>query len=126
LVKCAHQSAGKTYGTGGAKMGNVHVKWAFSEAAVLFLRHAPGDKKLLGEIEKTHGKGKALSILAHKIGRSVFDMLSRGTVFSMDRFRAASQSRSRASQTSNSSHGGTELVEIALPAYAPSVTSRRS
>src|SRR4029077_4523131 len=30
LVKCAKQSAGKTLGTGGAKMGNVHLKWAFS------------------------------------------------------------------------------------------------
>ena len=88
LVKCAHQSAGKTSGTGGAK-GNVHLKWAFSEAAVLFLRHAPGGKKLLGEIAKTHGKGKALSILAHKIGRAVFYMLSRGMVFSMEKFRTA-------------------------------------
>jgi transposase len=26
LVKCAHESAGKKYGTGGAKMGNVHLK----------------------------------------------------------------------------------------------------
>ena len=49
----------------------------------------PGGKKLLGEIEKKHGKGKALSILAHKIGRAVFCRLSRGTVFSMDKFRAA-------------------------------------
>jgi transposase len=89
LVKCAHISAGKVHGSGGAKMGNVHLKWAFSEAAVLFLRHAPRGKKLLAEIEKTHGKGKALSILAHKIGRAVFYMLSRGTVFSMEKFRAA-------------------------------------
>jgi transposase len=89
LVKCAHISAGKVHGSGGAKMGNVHLKWAFSEAAVLFLRHAPGGKKLLGTIEKKHGKGKALSILAHKIGRAVFYMLSRGTVFSMEKFRAA-------------------------------------
>jgi len=89
LVKCAHQSAGKTYGTGGAKMGNVHVKGAFSDAAVLFLRHAPGGKTLLAEIEKKHGKGKALSILAHTIGRAVCDMLSRRTVFSMEKFRAA-------------------------------------
>jgi transposase len=89
LVKCTHTSAGKVHGTGGAKMGNVHLKWAFSEAAVLFLRHAPGGKTLLGEIEKKHGKGKALSILAHKIGRAVFYMLSRGTVFSMEKFRAA-------------------------------------
>jgi hypothetical protein len=56
---------------------------------VLFLRHAPGGKKLLVEIGKKHGKGKALSILAHKIGRTVFYMLSRRTVFSMDKFRAA-------------------------------------
>ena len=53
-------------------MGNVHLKWAFSEAAVLFLRHAPGGKKFLATLEKTHGKGKALSILAHKLGRAVF------------------------------------------------------
>ena len=89
LVKCVHQSAGKKLGTGGAKMGNVHLKWAFSEAAVLFLRHAAGGKKLLAGVEKKHGKGKALSILAHKIGRAVFYMLSRGTIFSMEKFLAA-------------------------------------
>jgi transposase len=88
LVKCQKQSGGKTLGTSGAKMGNVHLKWAFSEAAVLFLRHTEG-KKLIARIEKQHGKGKALSILAHKIGRAVFYMLSRGTVFSMEKFLAA-------------------------------------
>src|SRR5712691_1193236 len=77
---------GRTYGTGGAKMGNVHLKWAFSEAAVLFLRHAPGGKKLLAEIEKKHGKGRALSILAHEIGRAVCYMLSRSTGFWMEKF----------------------------------------
>ena len=56
---------------------------------MLFLRHATGGKKLLTGIEKKHGKGKALSILAHKIGRAVFYMLSRGTVFSMEKFLAA-------------------------------------
>ena len=89
LVKCVKTSGGKKLGTGGAKMGNVHLKWAFSEAAVLFLRHTPDGKKLLAGIEKKHGKGKALSILAHKIGRAVFYMLSRGTVFSMEKFLAA-------------------------------------
>ena len=70
-------------------MGNVHLKWAFSEAAVLFLRHATGGKRFLVMLEKKHGKGKALSILAHKIGRAVFYMLSRATVFSMEKFMAA-------------------------------------
>jgi transposase len=89
LVKCQKQSGGRTLGTSGAKMGNVHLKWAFSEAAVLFLRHTKDGKKLLAGMVKKHGKGKALSILAHKIGRAVFYMLSRGTVFSMEKFRAA-------------------------------------
>jgi len=62
-------------------MGNVHLKWAFSEVAVLFLRHTKEGKKLLARIEKQHGKGKALSILAHKIGRAVFYILARGTGF---------------------------------------------
>ena len=64
------------------------LKWAFSDAAVLFLRHTTEGKRLLGRLEKKHGKGKALSILAHKIGRAVYDMRSRGTVFSMERFLA--------------------------------------
>jgi transposase len=38
LVKCAKESAGKRYGTSGTKIGNAYLKWAFSEAAVLFLR----------------------------------------------------------------------------------------
>jgi transposase len=89
LVKCQKRSGGKTLGTSGAKMGNVHLKWAFSEAAVLFLHHTKDGKKLLPTLEKKHGKGKALSILAHKIGRAVFYMLSRGTVFSPEKFLAA-------------------------------------
>ena len=89
LIKCAKESGGKKLGTSGAKMGNVHLKWAFSEAAVLFLRHTTEGKRLLARLEKTHGKGKALSILAHKIGRAVYYMLSRGTVFSMKKFLAA-------------------------------------
>jgi transposase len=88
LVKCQKQSGGKTLGTSGAKMGNVHLKWAFSEAAVLFLRHTKEGKRLRATIEQKHGKGKALSILAHKIGRAVFYMLSRGTVFSTEKFLA--------------------------------------
>jgi len=45
LVKCAKESAGKRYGTSGAKIGNAYLKWAFSEAAVLFLRTNPAGQK---------------------------------------------------------------------------------
>ena len=61
-VQGAHQSAGKTDGTGGAKMGNVHLKRAFSDAAVLFLRHAPGGKKVLAEIERKRAREPDVSL----------------------------------------------------------------
>jgi hypothetical protein len=37
-------------------------------------------------LENKHGKGKALTILAHKLARAVYYMLTRGTVFEMDMF----------------------------------------
>jgi len=88
LVKCAKESAGKKHGTSGAKMGNVHLKWAFSEAAVLFVRHSEPGKQLLAKLEKRFGKGKALSILAHKLGRAAYYILLRGKAFEIERFVA--------------------------------------
>jgi transposase len=65
LVKCAKESAGKRYGTSGKKIGHAYLKWAFSEAAVLFLRNNPAGQKYLTRIARKHGKGKALTILAY-------------------------------------------------------------
>jgi transposase len=86
LVKCAKESAGKRYGTSGAKIGNAYLKWAFSEAAVLFLRDHPPGQKYLARLEKQHGKGKALTVLAHKLARAVYYMCKRETVFDMRTF----------------------------------------
>ena len=86
LVKCAKESAGKRYGTSGTKIGNAYLKWAFSEAAVLFLRNNPAGQRYLARLEKKHGKGKALTVLAHKLARAVYYMLKRGTAFTMDKF----------------------------------------
>jgi transposase len=88
LVKCEHSSAGKKLGTGGAKIGNVHLKWAFSEAAVLFLRNNPAGQNYLRRLAGRHGKAKALSILAAKLGRAVYLMLSKERAFDMERFLA--------------------------------------
>jgi transposase len=88
LVKCAKESAGKRKGTSGAKLGNVHLKWAFSEAAVLFVRHSAEAKALLARMAKRHGKGKALSILAHKLGRAAYYVLLRERPFDAKKFFA--------------------------------------
>jgi transposase len=90
LVKCEHRSAGKRLGSGGAKIGNAHLKWAFSEAAVLFLRNNPGGQKHLRRLAGRHGKAKALSILAAKLGRAVYLMLRKERAFDLERFLAQS------------------------------------
>jgi transposase len=89
LIKCAKESGGKRLGASGAKIGNVHLKWAFSEAAVLFLARNDKGKQLLARLTRRHGKGKALSILAHKLGRAAYHMLQRRTAFDMTKFLAA-------------------------------------
>jgi transposase len=86
LVKCAKESAGKRYGTAGTKIGNAYLKWAFSEAAVLFLRENPEGQKYLTKLEKKHGTGRALTVLAQKLARAVYYMLKRGTAFDMATF----------------------------------------
>ena len=92
-VKCAKESAGKRSGTVGKKIGNAYLKWAFSEAAVLLLRNNPQGQKWLARLEKKHGQGKAWTILAHKLARAVYYMLTRDTVFEMDRFLNGDGSR---------------------------------
>ena len=86
LVKPSKESAGKFYGHAGKKIGNAHLKWAFSEAAVLILREEPGIKKYKEKLQRKHGKAKALSILAHKIGRALYYMLKRKEVFNLKKF----------------------------------------
>jgi transposase len=84
VVKCAHESAGKRDGTAGHNIGNVHLTWAFSEAAVLFLVDNPPGQKYYGRLEKKYGPGKALTVLAHKLARAVYYLFKRQTMFDMD------------------------------------------
>ncbi len=86
LVTCAKESAGKRYGTSGTKIGHAYLKWAFSEAAVLFLRNNPAGQQYLVRIEHKHGQGKALTVLAHKLARAVYYLLKRTTAFDMEKF----------------------------------------
>lgn len=86
LVKCKAESAGKSYGTQGNKIGNAHLKWAFSEAAVLYLRGNKKAQRYLQKLQKRMSKAKALSVLAHKLGRCVYFMLKNEKVFDESRF----------------------------------------
>ena len=86
LVKCSHESAGKKMKGGHNKIGNSHLKWAFNEAAVLFLRGNEPGKKLCQQLTSRYGKSKALSLIAQKLGRTVYFMLKRNEPFNADRF----------------------------------------
>tara|TARA_R110002167_G_scaffold365992_1_gene592496 strand:- start:1530 stop:2309 length:780 start_codon:yes stop_codon:yes gene_type:complete len=86
LVKCKAESAGKSYGNSGAKIGNAHLKWAFSEVAVLYLRNNPRGQQYLKSLQKRMSKAKALLALAHKLGRTVYFMLKKGRMFDEKQF----------------------------------------
>ena len=88
LVRCEHESAGKKKGSGGKKIGNAHLKWAFSEAACLMLRAMPAAKMWLARQERKRGKKKALSVLEAKIGRTVYHLLRKQQAFDPKRFFA--------------------------------------
>lgn len=86
LVRAQKESAGKRTSYGGSKIGNRYLKWAFSEASVLFLNQRPeaGEYKL--ELEKKYGKARALSMIAQRLGRTVYGMLKHNHAFDLNKF----------------------------------------
>jgi len=88
LVKCAHESAGKKLGSGGSKIGNAHLKWAFSEVVPLMMRDCEQARRFVQRRERKVGKGKAMSILAARIARAVYHMLKRKKPFDINTFFA--------------------------------------
>jgi hypothetical protein len=62
------------------------LEWAFSEAALLFVAKCAQGRTMLTRLERKYPKSKALSILAHKLGRAVYFMLARNQAFDLERF----------------------------------------
>jgi transposase len=89
LVKCAHESAGKRITGRNNKIGNAHLKWAFGEAACLFLRDNEQAKAWHQRLVSKYGKAKALSIIAQRLGRTAYLILKRRMPFDAERFFAS-------------------------------------
>lgn len=89
LVKCTHESAGKRSMGKNNKVGNAHLKWAFSEAACLFLRENEPAKAWHGKLVSRSGKAKALSIIAQRLGRTAYMILKKRIAFDRVRFFAS-------------------------------------
>jgi transposase len=88
LVTPKQTSDGKVTGHSGAKIGNVHLKWAFSEAVLWMLRNSDDAKAFLKRKEKKYGKCRAMTMLARKIARAVYQMLKRKEPFDAVKFFA--------------------------------------
>lgn len=86
LIKPKKTSAGKIVGSSGKKIGNHHLRWAFSEAVLLHLRDDAKAKSYMQTLIKKHPKGKAMSIMAAKIARAVYFILKRQQPFNEERF----------------------------------------
>jgi len=89
LVRGSHESAGKKKAAPGKKIGNVHLKWAFGEAACLLARYSERGQVWLKRKQKKHGKAKAWAILAAKLGRTVYHLWHQDADFDEARFFAS-------------------------------------
>jgi transposase len=105
LVRCAHESAGKKVGSGGKKIGNAQLRWAFGEAACLFLRSSERAKKWKQKQQAQRGEAKALAILAARRGRAVYHLRRKREAFDETRFW---QGGGRRSVTGSSSLSASE------------------
>ena len=86
LIRPKKTSAGKCYGSGNGKIGNSYLKWAFSEAVILFLRETREVQPYIRRMERKYGKDKAKGIVAHRLGRTVYYMLKNKQVFDIKKF----------------------------------------
>src|SRR5262249_24529416 len=86
LVPCDHESAGKKVGAGGKKIGNAHLRWAFAEAACLFLRSSERARQWQQKQGRSHGAAKVMGILAARLARAVYHMLRKAEAFDEGRF----------------------------------------
>lgn len=89
LVTPKQFSDGKITGQGGAKIGNAHLKWAFSEAAIMMLRYSERAQQFLARKQKKYGNGRAMTMLARKIARTVYYMWKRKEAFDAVKFFAS-------------------------------------
>ena len=89
LVGGVRESGGKKKGTGGRKIGNAHLKWAFSEATCLLLRESPKAKSWLARKERRIGKKRALGALAARLARTVFHLWRKKEAFDESKFLAS-------------------------------------
>jgi len=90
LVTGATASASTREGTSGQPIGHADRTWAFSDAAVLCLRHHPAGQTSRARLTHTPGQGNALTGLAHPWARAVDDLWTRDPAVALEQWLQAS------------------------------------
>jgi len=90
LVTGATASAGPREGTSGPTIGQADRTWAFSDAAVLCLRHPPAGQTSRARLTNTPGQGNAVTGLAHPWARAVDDLWTRDPAVALEQWLQAS------------------------------------
>ena len=85
LVKGSVSSAGQIKGLKGGKLGNPYLKWALMEAVTIMKRHERV-KKMSDKLEAKYGKQVGNAVLANRLARAIYSMLSRKQPFDLNRF----------------------------------------
>jgi transposase len=86
LVRPEHESAGKVVGSGGRKIGNAHLRWAFGEAACLFLRASERAKQWKEKQLRKRAENRVLAVLAARLARAVYHLWRKAEAFDETRF----------------------------------------
>jgi transposase len=115
LCGAVQESAGKRVGVGNRKAGNAWLKWALSEAAVLSAQKDDRIRRLRDRLTARLGTAKALSALAHKLGRAFYHMLHPKQVFDVDRFVRHSTTGRPASRSRTGADGASHNDDTPVP-----------
>jgi transposase len=86
LVRPGHESAGKVVGSGGQKIGNAHLRWAFGEAACLLLRASERAKQWKEKQLRRRAEKRVLAVLAARLARAVYHLWRKEQAFDESRF----------------------------------------
>ena len=86
LIKVEKKSAGKNTGQQNNKIGNPHLKWAFSEIILRGQVYSQPINAYYEKLKSKHGPAKAKSVIAHKFAVAVYYMLKNGQAFDEKRF----------------------------------------
>ena len=86
MIRPKKPSAGKGDGTGNGRIGHSYVTWAFSEAVILFVREPREVQPYIRRLERKYGTDKAKGLVAHRLGRTVYDMWKTHQVCDIKKF----------------------------------------